>query len=165
MIRHGQRTTFQERLEITERAAVGQSDPKIAAVLGCSVWTVRKWRRRGHDQGRTGLTSQMGCPSTGRSAPFRLSCAMRSCRCAGRIRVGGRIPSSLNYESIHAGPINPCPLAPESPRCSKPQNSRAAISRIVSCPLHHSNPKVLHTTSANSMPKAACTWPELAKSL
>src|SRR5258708_5896639 len=65
MLRRGQRTTFQERLEIIERAAAGQSDPQIAAALGCSVWTVRKWRRRGHDQGRTGLTSQMGRPSTG----------------------------------------------------------------------------------------------------
>jgi hypothetical protein len=59
------RTTFQERLTITEQAAAGQSDPEIAAALGCSVWTVRKWRRRGHDQGRSGLTSQMGRPPTG----------------------------------------------------------------------------------------------------
>ncbi len=65
MIRRGQTTTFQERLDISERAAAGQSDPEIAAALGCSVWTVRKWRRRGQQQGRTGLTSQMGRPSTG----------------------------------------------------------------------------------------------------
>ena len=65
MIRRGQTTTFQERLDITERAAAGQSDPKIAAALGCSVWTVRKWRRRGQHQGRTGLNSQMGRPNTG----------------------------------------------------------------------------------------------------
>ena len=65
MLRHGQTTTFQERLDITERAAAGQSDPEIAAALGCSVWTVRKWRRRGQQQGRTGLTSHMGRPTTG----------------------------------------------------------------------------------------------------
>ena len=65
MLRRGQTTTFQERLEITERAATGQSDPQIAAALGCSVWTVRKWRRRGHDQGRASLTSHMGRPTTG----------------------------------------------------------------------------------------------------
>ena len=65
MIRRGQTTTFQERLDITERAAAGQSDPEIAAALGCSVWTVRKWRRRGQHQGRTGLSSQMGRPTTG----------------------------------------------------------------------------------------------------
>ena len=65
MIRRGQRTTFQDRLEVIERAAAGQSDPQIAAALGCSVWTVRKWRRRGHDHGRMSLTSQMGRPSTG----------------------------------------------------------------------------------------------------
>jgi hypothetical protein len=65
MIRRGETTTFQERPEITERAAAGQSDPQIAAALGCSVWTVRKWRRRGHDYGRAGLSSHMGCPTTG----------------------------------------------------------------------------------------------------
>jgi hypothetical protein len=65
MLRRGQTTTFQERLDITERAAAGQSDPEIAAALGCSVWTVRKWRRRGQQQGRTGLNSQMGRPPTG----------------------------------------------------------------------------------------------------
>src|SRR5947209_6144724 len=65
MLRRGQTTTFQERLDITERAAAGQSDPQIAAALGCSVWTVRKWRRRGQHQGRTGLNSQMGRPTTG----------------------------------------------------------------------------------------------------
>lgn len=65
MIRRGQTTTFQERLEITERAAAGQSDPHIAAALGCSVWTVRKWRRRGHAHGRAGLRSHMGRPTTG----------------------------------------------------------------------------------------------------
>jgi hypothetical protein len=65
MLRRGQTTTFQERLDITERAAAGQSDPEIAAALGCSVWTVRKWRRRGQHQGRTGLSSQMGRPITG----------------------------------------------------------------------------------------------------
>ena len=65
MIRRGQPTTFPERLDITERAAAGQSDPEIAAALGCSVWTVRKWRRRGQHQGRTGLNSQMGRPTSG----------------------------------------------------------------------------------------------------
>src|SRR2546425_608614 len=65
MLRRGQTTTFPERLDITERAAAGQSDPEIAATLGCSVWTVRKWRRRGQHQGRTGLSSQMGRHATG----------------------------------------------------------------------------------------------------
>src|SRR5438105_6062120 len=60
MRRRGQTTTFQERLDITERAAAGQSDPEIAAELGCSVWTVRKWRRCGQHQWCTGLNSQMG---------------------------------------------------------------------------------------------------------
>src|SRR6266568_6059032 len=65
MIRRGQTTTLQERLNISERAAAGQSDPEIAAALGCSVWTVRKWRRRGQHQGRIGLNSHMGRPTIG----------------------------------------------------------------------------------------------------
>src|SRR6266496_2393611 len=70
MRRRGQWTSFQERLEITERAEAGQSDPEIAAVLGCSVWTVRKWRRIGQRRGRTSLTSQMGRPPTGVLSTF-----------------------------------------------------------------------------------------------
>jgi hypothetical protein len=70
MLRRGQRTTFQERLDITERAAAGQSDPEIAAALGCSVWTVRKWRRIGQRHGRSGLTSHMGRPITGPLSTF-----------------------------------------------------------------------------------------------
>ncbi|HYT44265.1 MAG TPA: hypothetical protein VEP90_18190, partial [Methylomirabilota bacterium] len=65
MMRRGQTTTLQEQLDINERAAAGQSDPEIAASLGCLVWTVRKWRRRGQHQGRTGLGSHMGRPTTG----------------------------------------------------------------------------------------------------
>ena len=65
MLRRGQTTTFPERLDITERAAAGQSDPEIAAALGCSVWTVRKWRRRGQHHGRAGLNSKMGRPTRG----------------------------------------------------------------------------------------------------
>ncbi len=42
MLRRGQTTTFQERLDITECATVGQSDSEIAATLGCSILMVRK---------------------------------------------------------------------------------------------------------------------------
>jgi transposase-like protein len=70
MLRRGQTTTFPERLDITERAAAGQSNSEIAAALGCSVWTVRKWRRRGQHQGRTSLSSQMGRPPTGPLSTF-----------------------------------------------------------------------------------------------
>jgi len=65
MLRRGQTTSFPERLDITERAGAFQSDPEIAKALGCSVWTVRTWRRHGQRQGRSGLSSQMGCPITG----------------------------------------------------------------------------------------------------
>ena len=65
MHRRGQKTTFEERIVISELAEAGHSDPEIAAYLGCSVWTVRKWRRIFEHKGRDGLTTQMGRPATG----------------------------------------------------------------------------------------------------
>ena len=65
MRQRGQTTTFQTRLEISEHAAAGLNDTQIATALSCSVWTVRKWRRRSIHQGRVGLTSHMGRPFTG----------------------------------------------------------------------------------------------------
>ncbi len=66
----GQMTTYQERVEIMEQAATGVNDMQIATALGCSVWTVRKWRRRALHQGRVGLASQMGRPVTGPVSTF-----------------------------------------------------------------------------------------------
>ena len=66
----GQTTTFQMRLEISEHAAAGLNDTQIAAAMGCSVCTVRKWRRRVLHQGRVGLTSRMGRPATGPVSTF-----------------------------------------------------------------------------------------------
>jgi len=51
MKRRGQRTTLQERLEIMDRATAGTCDAAIAGDLGCSKWTVRKWRRAGQEHG------------------------------------------------------------------------------------------------------------------
>jgi transposase len=61
----GQTTSFQERLEIGERTAAGQSKSDIAQALGCSIYTVRKWRRRYLKDGRDGLSSEMGRPAGG----------------------------------------------------------------------------------------------------
>jgi putative transposase len=70
MRQRGQTTTFQTRLEISEHAVAGLNDTQIATVVGCSVWTVRKWRRRWLHQGRVGLTSPMGRPATGPISTF-----------------------------------------------------------------------------------------------
>ena len=66
----GQTTTFQTRLEISEHTAAGLNDTRIAERVGCSVWTVRKWRRRWLHQGRFGLSSSMGRPATGPLSTF-----------------------------------------------------------------------------------------------
>jgi transposase len=72
MRQRGQTTTFQTRLEISEHAAAGLNDVRIATLIGCSVWTVRKWRRRSMHQGRSSLTSRMGRPAIVRPPPLRL---------------------------------------------------------------------------------------------
>src|SRR5258708_13238680 len=66
----GQTTSFQARLEIMEQASAGLNDTQIATALGCSVWTVRKWRRRSLKLGRVGLASRMGRPATGPLSSF-----------------------------------------------------------------------------------------------
>ena len=58
-------TTLQQRLEIWERAQRGETDPQIAAVMQLSPMTVRKWRRRAQQSGRSGLASRRGRPATG----------------------------------------------------------------------------------------------------
>ena len=66
----GKTTSFQVRLEIMEQASTGLNDTQIAIALGCSVWTVRKWRRRSLKLGHVGLTSRMGRPATGPVSTF-----------------------------------------------------------------------------------------------
>ena len=70
MHQRGRTTSFQVRLEIMEQARAGLNDTQIATTLGCSVWTVRKWRRRSLQCGRVGLASHMGRPATGPVSTF-----------------------------------------------------------------------------------------------
>ena len=56
MRQRGQTTTFQTRLEISEYTMAGLNDTHIADVVGCSVWTVRKWRRRALQPGTRWLS-------------------------------------------------------------------------------------------------------------
>jgi transposase-like protein len=72
MAQRGRRTTFEERIEIGERWEAGQTDPEIAAAMGPSDWTVRKWRRQYQREGRLGLASRMGRPPTGALGQFPL---------------------------------------------------------------------------------------------
>ena len=78
----GRRTTLEERIEINDRSDAGQTDPEIAPEMGFSVWTVRKWRRKGQREGRSGLVSQMGRPAIGvlGSYPIEMREAIREMR-------------------------------------------------------------------------------------
>lgn len=70
MAQKGQPTTFEERIEIGERYASGQNDAFIAKAMRLSVWTVRKWRRRYQQAGRSGLTMHRGRPPSGALGQF-----------------------------------------------------------------------------------------------
>lgn len=72
MASKGRTTTLAERVEIGERWEAGQKDPEIAAAMGLPVSTVRKWRRKYKKEGRAGLASRMGRPSTGALGQFPL---------------------------------------------------------------------------------------------
>ena len=72
MAQRGRRTTLEERIEIGERWEASQTDPEIAAAMGLSDWTVRKWRRQYQREGRLGLASRMGRPPTGALGQFPL---------------------------------------------------------------------------------------------
>jgi transposase InsO family protein len=61
---------FQTRLEISEYAAAGLNDTRIAERVVCSIWTVRKWRRRSIHQGPVGFKSHIGRPTTGPLSTF-----------------------------------------------------------------------------------------------
>jgi hypothetical protein len=65
MRRRGQQTSLQDRLTIQTLAQAGQTDPAIAAILGCSPATVRKWRRIGQRAERSCLASTLGRPARG----------------------------------------------------------------------------------------------------
>ena len=78
MSQKGQTTTLEERVTIAERATAGQSSREIAEALGRPLATVRKWRQRYRQGGRTGLSSQMGRPANGAlaSAPAEVRDAL-----------------------------------------------------------------------------------------
>jgi len=72
MVRRGQKTSLEERIEIGERWESRQTDPQIATAMGRPLPTVRKWRRKYQREGRSGLVSRMGRPTTGALGQFPL---------------------------------------------------------------------------------------------
>lgn len=59
-------------MTIWEMARADRTDREIAAIMGLSYWTVRKWRRKAERQGRVSLCSRMGRPATGALGHFPL---------------------------------------------------------------------------------------------
>lgn len=66
----GRQTTVEERTMIVALATAGHTDRQIATALGWRRATVRKWRRRGQQQGRPGLAPLQGRPATGTLSTF-----------------------------------------------------------------------------------------------
>jgi len=96
MVQRGRETTFEERIEIGERWEVGQTDPEIAVAMGRPVATIRKWRRRYQQEGRSGLVSHMGRPPTGALGQFPLE--MRDAVREMRKRHPGWGPATIRVE-------------------------------------------------------------------
>ena len=67
-------TSLQDRVTIDQMSQEGYTSSQIAREVGWAIPTVRKWRRRARQDGRKGLASEMGRPSTGAlsSYPVRL---------------------------------------------------------------------------------------------
>jgi transposase InsO family protein len=114
----GQTTSFQVRLEIMEQASAGLNDTQIATALGCSVWTVRKWRRRSLKLGGVSLASRMGRPPTGPVSTF---------------------PKELKEAILHLRILHPgwgpatllAALKTDAYWCDQPLPSRAQIARLL----------------------------------
>ncbi len=113
-----QTTSFQVRLEIKEQASAGLNDTQIATALGCSVWTVRKWRRRSLKLGHLGLASRMGRPATGPVSTF---------------------PQELKEAVLHLRTLHPgwgpntllAALKTDASWCDQPLPSRAQLARLL----------------------------------
>ena len=67
---------------ISELAEGGHSGPEIAAYLGCSYWTVRKWKCIFERKESDGLTTQVGRPAIGvlSTMPSALQTTLRTLR-------------------------------------------------------------------------------------
>lgn len=65
MSHKGQVTTLEERVIIAEGVEAGKSSREMAEELKRPVGTIRKWRQRYLQNGRAGLSSQMGRPADG----------------------------------------------------------------------------------------------------
>jgi transposase len=63
-------TSLEERIQIVERSQAGEAVWQLARRLGWRPCTIRKWRQRGRQQGRTGLVSVMGRPRRGALSSF-----------------------------------------------------------------------------------------------
>ena len=70
MPRRAPKTSLQERRAILARAQAGQTAPHIAADLGWSVHTVRKWRRIGRHNDAAALSPRIGRAPTGALSTF-----------------------------------------------------------------------------------------------
>ena len=82
MPRRAPKTSLQERRTILARSQAGQTAPHIAADLGWSVHTVRKWRRIARHNDDAALSPRIGRAPTGALSTFppALSAAIRRLR-------------------------------------------------------------------------------------
>ena len=58
-------TTLEERVDILESSEKGEATWRLARRMNWRMRTIQKWRKRGREEGRAGLQSRMGRPSSG----------------------------------------------------------------------------------------------------
>lgn len=101
-------TTLEERVLINELAEAEYTNGQIAEQVGWKEPTVRKWRARGHCQGRPGLVSKMGRPITGALGTF--PSLIRETLRAWRVAHPGWGPKTLRAELEADGRFEGQPL-------------------------------------------------------
>jgi len=155
MLRHRPTTTVAERLAILERATTGQTDAMIAVALGCSIWTVCKWRR-GQHQGNAGLT-----PPRERPAKQPLSTILpplRDALLALRRAHPGWGPATILAELRADSPWQNHPLPSRSRIAALFKHAKLTrrYSRLSFCRAPHPPLMLSPTMNGNSTPKAGC---------
>jgi hypothetical protein len=113
---------------------LGLNDTHIATAVGCSVWTVWKWRRRSLRQGRVGLAKPMGRPATGPMStfPHELQEAILHLQAPSWLLTSH--PVSCSEARIPIGEISLCRAEHASRPCSNmlawPDTPRSSPSRL-----------------------------------
>ena len=123
----GRYTSVEERLQIITLSEAGQTAQEIAEKIGWSRSTVRKWRQRYKNKGRSGFVTKMGRPKRGAlsSYPKGISEMIQAMRQA----YPGRGPITIYTELQEKADINKVPAPASIGRYLKEQGLSRSYQR------------------------------------